>query len=161
MTPRTIAYQVPPSMGFSRQEYWSRVPFPFPGDLPSPGIEPAFPMSPALQADSLPLSHWGSPSGRLLLAKCSGSQGLSGCQGWPPWSSPSISPSTQCTLQCHHLQKFLSTDHRGLEICFSAYPLKTSLGSPASLTTPVRNMHSAVGIRGVQTLSVDLLAVPA
>ena len=41
----TIAYQVPPSMGFSRQEYWSGMPFPSPEDLPDPGIEP---QSPAL-----------------------------------------------------------------------------------------------------------------
>ena len=37
----TIAHQAPPSMGFSRQEYWSGLPFPAPGDLPNPGIEPA------------------------------------------------------------------------------------------------------------------------
>ena len=43
--------QVPPAMGFSRQEYWSGFPFPSPGDLPNPGIEPGFS---ALQADSLP-----------------------------------------------------------------------------------------------------------
>ena len=49
--PWTAAYQVPPSMGFSRQEYWSGLPFPSPGDLPDPGIEPG---SPALQADTLP-----------------------------------------------------------------------------------------------------------
>ena len=49
--PWTIACQTPLSMGFSRQEYWSGVPFPSPGDLPNPGIEP---QSPALQADSLP-----------------------------------------------------------------------------------------------------------
>ena len=49
-TPWTIAYQAPPSMGFSRQEYWSGLPFPSPGDLPNPGIEPG---SPALQADTL------------------------------------------------------------------------------------------------------------
>ena len=42
-TPWTVAYQVLPSMGFSRQEYWSRLPFPSPGDLPDPGIEPGFP----------------------------------------------------------------------------------------------------------------------
>ena len=40
VTPRTAAYQAPPSMGFSRQEYWSGVPLPSPGDLPDPGIEP-------------------------------------------------------------------------------------------------------------------------
>ena len=54
-TPWTMALQVPLSMGFSRQEYCSGLPFPSPGDLPNPGIEPA---SPALQADSL---HLGSP----------------------------------------------------------------------------------------------------
>ena len=45
-----VAYQAPPSMGFSRQEYWSGLPFPSPGDLPDPGIEPR---SPALEADAL------------------------------------------------------------------------------------------------------------
>ena len=49
-TPWTVAYQAPLSKGFSRQEYWSCLPFPSPGDLPDPGIEPG---SPALQADSL------------------------------------------------------------------------------------------------------------
>ena len=42
-TPWTIVYQAPPSMGFSRQEYWSGLPFPSPGDLPDPGIEPRSP----------------------------------------------------------------------------------------------------------------------
>ena len=49
-TPWTVAYQAPLSMGFSRQEYWSGLPFPSPGDLPDPGIEPR---SSALQADTL------------------------------------------------------------------------------------------------------------
>ena len=51
MTPWTVACQAPLSMGFCRQEYWSGLPFPSPGDLPNLGIEPG---SPALQADSLP-----------------------------------------------------------------------------------------------------------
>ena len=42
-TPRTVAYQAPPSVEFSRQEYWSGLPFPSPGDLPDPGIEPRSP----------------------------------------------------------------------------------------------------------------------
>ena len=50
MTPRTVARQAPLSMKFSRQEYWSGLPFPIPGDLPNSGIEL---MSPALQEDSL------------------------------------------------------------------------------------------------------------
>ena len=49
-TPWTTAHQAPPSMGFSRQEYCSGLPFPSPGDLPNPGIKPR---SPALQADTL------------------------------------------------------------------------------------------------------------
>ena len=56
--PWTVACQGPLSMGFSRQEYQSGLPFPSSGDLPDPRIEPT---SPALQADSLPLSHQGSP----------------------------------------------------------------------------------------------------
>ena len=47
----TVAHQAPLSIGFSRQEYWSGLPFPSPGDLPDPGIKPR---SPALHADSLP-----------------------------------------------------------------------------------------------------------
>ena len=49
-------------MRFPRQEYWSGLPFPSPGDLPDPGIEPASPVSPAWQADCLLLSHQESPS---------------------------------------------------------------------------------------------------
>ena len=49
--PWTVVYQASLSMGFSRQEYWSGLPFPSPGDLPDPGIDPR---SPALQADALP-----------------------------------------------------------------------------------------------------------
>ena len=51
VTPWTVTCQAPLSMEFSRQEYWSGLPYSFPGDLPHPGIEPG---SPALQADSLP-----------------------------------------------------------------------------------------------------------
>ena len=53
-----VAHQHPLSLGFSRQEYWSGLPVPFPGDLPDLGIEPR---SPTLRADSLPLNHLGSP----------------------------------------------------------------------------------------------------
>ena len=57
VTPRTVAYQDPLSMGFSRQGYWSGLPFPSPGDLPNPGIEPG---SPALQQMLYCMSHQGS-----------------------------------------------------------------------------------------------------
>ena len=58
MTPWTGAYQAPPSMGFSRQERWSGLPFPSPGDAPDLEIEPR---SPALQADALPSEPPGKP----------------------------------------------------------------------------------------------------
>ena len=57
-TPWTVAYQIPQSMEFSRQEYWTGLPFPSPGDLPDPGIEPG---SSILQADSLPSEPPGKP----------------------------------------------------------------------------------------------------
>ena len=59
--PRTVAHQAPLSMGLPRQEHWSGLSLPSPGDLPNPGIKPKSPVS------SLPLSHQGSPSrGELL-----------------------------------------------------------------------------------------------
>ena len=54
----TVAHQAPPSMGFSRQEYWNGLPFPSPGDLPDPGIEPR---SPALESDALTSEPPGKP----------------------------------------------------------------------------------------------------
>ena len=60
-TPWTTAHKAPLSVRFFRQEYWSGLPFSPPGSLPSPRTEPTFPVSPALQMDSLPLSLWGSP----------------------------------------------------------------------------------------------------
>ena len=64
VTPWTVAYQAPLSMGFSRQEYWSGLPFPSPGDLPNPGIEPGFP---TLEADTLTSEPPGKPSGTLSI----------------------------------------------------------------------------------------------
>ena len=63
-TPWTVAYEAPQSMEFSRQEYWGGLPFPSPGDLPNPGIEPG---SPALQADALPYEPPGKPPLLLLI----------------------------------------------------------------------------------------------
>ena len=57
-TPWTVAHQAPPSMGFSRQEYWSGLPSSPPGDLPDPGIEPR---TPELQAEFLPSEPLGKP----------------------------------------------------------------------------------------------------
>ena len=64
VTPWTVAFQDPPSMRFSRQECWSGLPFPSPGDLPDPGIEPG---SPALQADALSSGPPGRLRGKALM----------------------------------------------------------------------------------------------
>ena len=60
-TPWTVVCQAPLSMGFSWQEYWRALPFPSPGDLSHPEIEPVSPVIPALQADSLPTEPLGKP----------------------------------------------------------------------------------------------------
>ena len=59
VTPWTVVYKAPLSVEFSRQEYWSGLPFPSPGDLPDPGIKPR---SPTLQADALPSEPPGKPT---------------------------------------------------------------------------------------------------
>ena len=65
-TPWTVAYQASPSMGFSRQEYWSGLPFPSPGDLPDPGIEPR---SPPFQADALTSEPPGKPDYNIKICE--------------------------------------------------------------------------------------------
>ena len=70
MTPWAAALQAPLSMEFPKQEYWSGLLFPSPGDLPNPGVEPA---SPAVQVDSLPLTYQRSPvpgTGNKFLKFC-------------------------------------------------------------------------------------------
>ena len=66
-TPWTVAHQAPLSMGFSRQEYWSGLPCPSPGDLPKPGIKPR---RPALQRDSLPSEPPGKPKNTGVGSLC-------------------------------------------------------------------------------------------
>ena len=68
-TPWTVVHQTPLSMEFSRQEYWSGLPFPSPGDLLNSGIKHMSLESAALQVDSLPLSHWASPNFVYILTQ--------------------------------------------------------------------------------------------
>ena len=81
----TVALPAPLSMGFSRQEYWSGLPFPSPGDLPNPGIEPTSPVSPVLQADSLPTEPPGKPGDAR---KVCGERGASLMTPWWSLSTP-------------------------------------------------------------------------
>ena len=87
VTPWTVASQPPLSMEFPRQEYWSRLPFPLPGDLPNPGIEPKSHASPESQADSLPLSEWG-----FLPGKSHGQRNLA---GYSPWGCKELDATEQ------------------------------------------------------------------
>ena len=85
-------------MGFSRQEYWSGLPFPSPGDLPDTGIKPAFA---TLQADSSPLGHLGSPE----YMRAGGIHALhrpamGTCQLWPGYTEMSI-PRGHSSQLCH------------------------------------------------------------
>ena len=79
MTPWTVAYQASPCMGFSRQEYWSGLPFPSPRDLPDPGIEPG---SPALQADALPSEPPGKSPDNEEKKKKGDLQGMQPLKDW-------------------------------------------------------------------------------
>ena len=83
----TVARQASESMGSLRQEYWNGLPCPPRGDLPTPGIEPMSPVSPALQADSLALAPPGQrrqwhPAPVLLPGKSHGWRSLVGCSPW-------------------------------------------------------------------------------
>ena len=82
VTPWTVAHQAPLSMGFSRQEHWSRLPFPSPGDLPDPEMELR---SPALQVDSLPsqppglLTCWDTSKFPTYLGYAAAAKSLQSC----------------------------------------------------------------------------------
>ena len=92
--PWTVAHQAPLSVGFSRKEHWSGLPFPSPADLPDPGIEPG---SPALQADALlseppgPILHqsWGLGCLNFIVTKETGTNSVASF--YDPEPSPSIS----------------------------------------------------------------------
>ena len=101
-TLKTVAHQVSLFLGFSRQEYWSGLPCPPPGDLPNPGIKPAPPATPALQAVSLPLSHQGSPKRGLYCF--SFSRRLAGYFLYCPlWAHPMAAVSWQEVRLEHEL----------------------------------------------------------
>ena len=98
-TPWIIACQAPLSMGFSRQEYWSGLPFPPPADLPDPGIEPVSPVPPALQADSSLLSHRGSPTCKMRYSL----NDLPGPQA--PLTSQECVKASNCDCICRDVSK--------------------------------------------------------
>ena len=107
VTPWTVAHQAPLPMGFPRQEYWSWLPFPVPGDLPDPGMEPT---SPALQADSLP-SHWGSPSLDIRAATASRTVTTPAPPPWCDCTLPEAGSKVTCsTSQDWNLERWKIAD---------------------------------------------------
>ena len=115
--PWTVAPQAPLSTGFSRQEYWGGLPRSPPRDLPGPGMEPAVPVAPALQANSSLLSHGGSPAlastGQSILAtencpcsegqKCQRNSGSAQRQGL--LDLPGRWPFEEITLELNTLEQ--------------------------------------------------------
>ena len=142
-TPWTVACQAPPSMGFSRQEYWSGLPYPPPRDLPDPGIEP---LSPALAADSSPLCPLRSPSPlfiitqshqlstALILTSAGGLAAGASCL-WSHCSLALAPPSNPATRHPAHIQHLLCLVGAAL-LCVSGPLDRRSRCAPASPQKP-------------------------
>ena len=130
-TPWTVAHQAPPSMGFSRQEYRSALPFPSPGDLPNPGVEPR---SPALQADALTSE----PPGKPVIVFRS-DQIRSVTQSCPTLCDP-MNRSTPGLSVHHQLPEFTETHVHQVSDCIQpSHPLS----SPSPLA-PNPSQHQSL-----------------
>ena len=141
MAPWTVARQAPLSMEFSRQEYWNGLPLPPPGDLSNPGIEPLFLASSALQVDSLPLGHYGSPAIIMLrrqsLSLTWAAAASRGC--YLTRSAPSLGVCLMTSCQCS--VTVITVSDSSLSLSYS--PLSHSLLSH-NTTTPGINLEAAV-----------------
>ena len=127
MIPWTAVYQASLSMGFSRQEYWSGLPFPSPRDLPDPGIEPR---SPALQADVLPFNLKKEKKKSLHSVQFSSVQFSSVAQSCPTLCHP-MNRSTPGLTVHRQLPEFTQTHvHRVSDAIQPSHPL-LSLSPPA------------------------------
>ena len=104
-TPWTVAYQAPLSMGFPWQEYWSGLPFPTPGDLPKPGIEPTSLTSPALEGGFFTLCYLGKPFQRWYLL-------LNDMMSFQGSTDPSVKDNFLCLCICNHEQILLSCNSK-------------------------------------------------
>ena len=114
-------------MEFSSQEYWSGLPFPSPGVLPDPGIQPA---SPALQEDSLALSHLGNPKDKEELAKRSRRKGILG-GGDSLDKDLEVARDSACVGRLHKLVNFIEMEPSSTSVCtqilqspFTSFPHK-------------------------------------
>ena len=104
-TPWTVACKAPPSIGLSRQEYWSGLPCPPPGDAPDPGIDPSSPASPAFQSDYLSSD----PPGKVLFSDCFKANSS-------PWHTLPVNNVVWLSKYIRNLVFNITTYHRLLSI---------------------------------------------
>ena len=149
MTPWTVAHQAPLSMGFFRQEYWSQLPFSSPGDLPDPGIEPASPVAPTLQVESLLLSHLGNPA--------AAAKSLQSCptlcdpiDGSPPGSRPWDSPGKNTGVECHFLLQCMKVKSES-EVAQSC----RTLSDPMDCSLPGSSVHGIFQARVLEWSAIS------
>ena len=124
-------------IGFPRQEYWGGLPFPFPGDLPDPGVEAA---SAALQGDSLPLSHQGSPPlcyKRLLIFEIQSVESIVGKEFQKHSNKWSIRAWREKTVQGYVIWQDFLRSSEGLSlrmgfVCSYAFPWACTCWTPMS-----------------------------
>ena len=102
VTTWTVARQAPLSVEFSRQEYWSGFPFPSPGDLRDPGIEPCLLCLLPWQVDSLPLHHLGSPVQGAAAAAAAAAKSLQSC----PTATPEMAAQSCIITSTSFLMKW-------------------------------------------------------
>ena len=130
----TITLQAPLSMGFSQQERWSGLSCPPSGDRPDAEIEPSSLVSPALQVDFLPLSHWGSPQNKYILVQLS-----SVTQSCPTLCDP-MNRRTPGLPVHHQLSEFTQTHvHQVIDAIQPSHPLS----SPSPLA-PNPSQHQSL-----------------
>ena len=120
-TPWTVARQAPLSIGVSRQEYWSGLPFPSPGDLPNPGIEP---QSPTLQADVLTSEPPGKPKGLVPLC-------------FAHARTHARTHTQSCPRLCDPVEEFCRPDRSFLPSAADLPNAGIELGSPAFQANPL------------------------
>ena len=154
----TILYQAPLSMGFSRQEYWRGLPFPSPGDLPDPVIEPAFLMSPALAGGFFTTSAtW---EAQDLSVAAAAAKSLQSCPTLPPhirqptrflcsWDSPGKNTGVGChfLLQCIKVKSEIEV-----------VPSCPTLHDPMDCSLPGSSVHGIFQARVLEWVAIAFSA---
>ena len=145
----SVARLAPLPTGFPRQEYWSGLVFPSPGDLPNPGIEPR---SPALQADSLPAEPPGKTRKMVCYAKS-----LQSCptlcdpiDGSPPGSRPWDSPGKSTGVGSHFLLHCMKVKRES-----EVSQLCPTLSDPMDCSPPGSSVHGIVQARVLQWIAIS------